>query len=313
MLKNSFYELSIKYAKKQTEMIDQFTEDAPIISALPMEASTHGLMNVYEELISADSAEQVDFDALMPEVDVQSKLIQENLAKFGATMSVGEDTAQKYGGVKSYFTKKTPPFLRVTGQNMEFALLYNIIRAKAFAFGKIMSAGGSNNHNYSLLIVRWISGENMGLYDKDGFGNGKVFDLTPLNGGTLHKITKNGKDMLGYAQRFATYFGVQIANKRYIEAIANIDLDDDGTGKYKNMFTETQMDDALDFARAGSGTVIYCHPKVKRAMGQTFKTSRLHTVVGDNNVGTGIEYYDEIPIITTRNFKRGTEDNLVIP
>lgn len=308
-MNDSFYQIAIEKASKQRQMIDQFTEDSPILSAMPIEPSTHGLQNVYEELVSVDSAEQVDFDASLPEVGMDTKLVQENLAKFGAKMSVGEDTAQVYGGVAKYFNKKTPMFLRTTGQNMEKSILYNVIRAKAYAQGKWIDAGGSNNHNYSMLIVRWISGENIGLYDRAGFGTGKVFDLKAISGGNLHDIEKNGVKMLGYAQRFATYFGVQIGNKRYLSAILNIDLDDDGSGGFKNLPTSDQIDDALDDADAGSSTLIYCHPKVKRALGK-YKSAKLNMIPTDKNYNTMLDYWDDIPIITSRNFKRGDEPDV---
>ena len=116
--------------------------------------------------------------------------------------------------------------------------------------------------------------------------------------------------MLGYGQRFATYFGVQIANMNHLSSIMNIDLDDDGSGGYKHLPTEMQIDDALDDARAGAGTMILCHPKVKRALGK-YKSAKLSTQVADKNFNKIVDFWDDIPIITSRNFLKGTEPKVV--
>ena len=310
MLPSSFYELAIEFAKKQTGMVDQFTEDAPILASLPMEASTHGLQNVYEEIVNVDAAEQVDLDVTMPEINIETKLVQENLSKFGAIMTVGEDLAENFGGKAKYFAKRTPTFLRKTGMNMEYAILYNVLRSKAYANAKWTNAGGTANANYTMLIVRWMPGENMGLYDAKMFGSGKVFDIKKISGGNLYDIEKNSTKMLGYGQRFATYFGTQIANLNHLSAVMNIDLDDDGAGDYKYLPTEMMIDDALDDARAGAGTMIYCHPKVKRALGK-YKSARLNIAVPDKNFSKVIDFWDDIPIITSRNFLKGTEGKVV--
>jgi hypothetical protein len=308
-MSNSFYEIATKMAKKQQGVIDQFTEDAPILASMPIMPSSHGLMNVYEEVLSVDPAEQVDLDATLPTVDMESKLMQVDLAKFGAIMEAGEDVVKKFGGPAQYFGRKTPTFLRQTGMDMEYSILYNVIRAKAHAASKLTTAGGSNNANYTLLIVRWMEGENMGLYDAEGFGNGKVFDIAPVAGGTLYKFTKGTQTVIGYGQRFVTYFGTQIGNLANVSGVKNIDLDDDGSGAYKKMVTEMQLDDALDAAKAGAGTFIYCHPKLKRALGK-YKSARLNVAPMDKNFNRLVDYWDDIPIISSRNFQKGTEPNL---
>lgn len=307
---NSLYEIAIKMAKKQSAMIDQFTQDSPILRDMPVEPSSHGLTNVYEEVLSVDPAEQVDLGANLPTVDLESKLMQVDLAKFGAIMESNEDVIKKFGGPAQYFGKKTPSFLRYTAMSMEYSILYNVIRAKAHAASKLTDSGGSNNANYTLLIVRWMPGENMGLYDNEGFGNGKVFDIKPIAGGNLYKITVGtNTGVMGYGQRFVTYFGTQIGNMNFIAGIKNIDLDDDGAGAYKKCPTEMMMDDALDAAQAGAGTFIYCHPKVKRALGK-YKSARLSVAPADPNFSRIVDYWDDIPIISSRNFLNGTETNL---
>ena len=74
-----------------------------------------------------------------------------------------------------------------------------------------MSAGGSNNVNYSMFIVKWVDGETTGLYDSTGFGKGDVFDVIPLVGGQLHQIeTEEGKKIAGYATLIKSYIGLTV-------------------------------------------------------------------------------------------------------
>ena len=304
--KNAFYELAIEKANKQAVMVDALTEESPILAALPMEATTDGLKNVYEEVVAIDAAEAVDYDAALSELNADTKLEESTLSKFGGKMTIGEDKANAFGGPASYFGKRMPLILRETGSAIEKSIIYNNIRAYAFAQGKLVNAGGDQNANYSILAVKWSPGETTGLYDPAGFGNGKVFDIMPINGGNLYEIDSDG--VLGYGQRLATYFGIQLANPRYVAGIANIDpaIADDAA-----MVTEAQMDQLLLNVRANpANTAIYMHPAMLTEL-YRYKSSKLQMFIQDGDVNRRIDMWNGIPIITSYNFLPKTETNVV--
>jgi len=305
--KNAFYELAIEKAKKQAVMIDALTEESPILASMPMEETSDGLKNVYEEVVAIDAAEAVDFDATLSELNADTKLEESTLSKFGGKMTIGEDKAQVFGGPGAYFGKRMPLILRETGSSIEKSIIYNNIRATAFANGKLVSAGGDQDKNYSILAVKWSPGETTGLYDPAGFGNGKVFDIKPINGGNLYEIDSN--NILGYGQRLATYFGVQLANPRYVAGICNIDPDiaDDAA-----MVTERQMDQLVSSVRGNpANTAIYMHPNMLIEL-YRYKSSKLQMFVTEGDVNRVVTMWNSIPIITSYNFLDKTEVDVVI-
>ena len=298
---NSFYEIAIRNALKQTAFIDALTEEAPIVSMMPSEATSDGLVNVYEELVAADEIGLVDFDAALPEVDSDTQLKQVDLSKLGAIMRVGEDKAKKMGGVQAYFAKKILPILRVTFAALETSVYYNSLRNYAIAQGKYQSAGGSGSVNYSITCVKWVPGETTGLYDEEGFGNGKVIDIKPLHGGNLHELTTG---VPGYTQRLASYFGVQTANPRNVSAIVNIDP---AEAEGVSMVTEAQMDKMLVDTRANSAnTFLYMHPTMLTKL-YAFKSAKLQLSVMDTDYNRMFDMWNGIRIITSYNIKDATE------
>jgi len=302
---NAFREIAIEKAVKQTVLIDSLLEESPILAGMPMEPSTHGLSNVFEKITSVKGAGMVDFDAPLGSLDATTELEQRDLSIIGGEMFVGEDKAKKFGGASTYFDKKLPVILKNTGQQIEQAIIYNNLRAFAIEEGKAESVGGSGNVNYSILAVTWTKGEITGLYDPEGFGNGKVFDMTPINGGNLYKDTASG--ILGYGMRIKSYMGVQLANKRYISSLVNIDLDS-ATPKIP---TEKMMDNLLLNCRANSSTVIYMHPRVLTEL-YDYKAARLQMSVGDRNVDRVIAYWNGTPIVTSYNFLNALEPKVTL-
>jgi len=241
---NSFYEIAVKMANKQSVLVDKLTKATPVIRSLPMMPTSDGLSNVYEEIVSIDSAEEVDFDGTLPTVDVESKLGETQLTKFGAKMQVGQDRLKKLNqNPAEYFAMKAEKVAKQTGMNMEYAMIYNLFRSKAIANSNYTKIGGSAGTNYSMVIVTFESGENIGLYDAEGFGKGDVMQLTPYWGGNVGEVTLSGKTFPGYAMAMSTYFGVQTANVDGMYVLANIDLAN------TKVPTQTQIDDALDAVR----------------------------------------------------------------
>jgi len=309
-IKNTFREVAIKNSKKQPIMVDQLLEEAPILDMIPFEASTDGTTNVYEELNSVTGAGMVDLDDELPEVDSDSKLKQIDLSVIGGRMFVPEDKAKKLGGAAAYFNKKYPAILRQTGMDAEQTILYNNIRAKSLANGlgeHAINAGGVGNTNYTVLAVKWVPGETTGLYDPTGFGKGLLMDMEAINGGQLYESSvtfddSRTKKLLGYGMRMKTYFGIQLANARYVSSIVNIDIVN------SKLPTEAQIDDLIASVRGsmGGSTFLYMHPKVYTAFFK-YKSDKLELQVGDKDMTRSFNTWDGIPIMTSYNFLKGTE------
>lgn len=306
MIANTFRELAVEKATKQSKLVDYLLEEAPFLAALPMEASTNGLQHVYEEIVSADSARAVDLDEALPEVDASSRLRSVDLKVLGAIMTVGEDKAKLYGSAAAYFNKKAPLVLKQTGSDMEKALLYNTFRAYAIANHtaadrKLITAGGAAGANYSIIAVHFAQGEVTGLYDKAGFGTGKAFDIKALNGGDLY-IDKDGRAV--YGTRLKTYFGTQLANPRYVSSIVNIDE--------THIPTAAMLDGVIEACRGRpENTLLLMHPRVK-SMLQDIKGGLMQVESSDKNIDRRFLTWGGVEILDSYNFLRGTEANVVV-
>lgn len=305
-LQNVFREIAIEQATKQTTLVNNLLEEAPIVGAMPSEPATHGLHNVYEEITSVTGASQVDVDGELGDVDATTELKQTDLSILGGVIFVGEDKARKFGGAAAYFGKKMPLILRKTGEDLEKAVIYNNLRAYAIAQSKASSAGGSGSANYSILAVTWTPGELTGLYDPNGLGNGTMFDIEALNGGDLYERTMTvdgvSKKIVGYGARVKSYLGIQLANPRYISTLVNIDLDN-ATPKPP---TAAMMDKLLLDCRQNTSTVLYMHPRVLTYL-YTYKDARLQMNTAQNDVNRVVAFWNGTPIISSYNFTNGTE------
>lgn len=309
-IKNFFRDVAIANARKQTVMIDSVTEEAPILAGMPMEAATHGLRNVYESLKDVEGAQLVSLDDELPSINANGTLEYQDLGVLGGKIRVGEDKAKKFGGPASYFARKMPSILRQTGADTEKSFIYNNFLPYAKANGKEQDAGGTGGGSiyYSMFAVKWVPGEITGLYDPAGFGDGKVFDIMPVNGGNLYEhVDTDGKSKLVYGQRIKSYTALQLANPRYVASIRNIDLTEDessATG-YTALPTEAMIRKMLVDVRANpANTRLYMHPIVKSALG-AYKGSALQMVPSDLDRNTMIDAFDGIPIITSYNFTAG--------
>ena len=304
MVGQIFRDVAITNATKQAKLVNSLLEEAPILAALPVQASSHGLYNVYEELIDVASASAVELDEALPEVAAESRLKQVDMKVLGALMTVGEDKAKQFGGAGNYFARNAGPVLKKTGANMERAMIYNSFRSQAIANHllnptgdpHVINAGATGANNYSILAVHYSEGEVTGLYDEEGFGNGKVFDLKPVSDGALYKDT-DGR--LVYGVRMKTYFGLQTANKRYLSSIVNIDS--------THAVTATMMDSLVEYCRGRpENTFIYMHPSMLTALYQ-LKGGLLNVFNTDNGMNRAFVSWNGIEIVTSYNFLRGTE------
>lgn len=311
MIKNFFRDVGIEKAVKQEVMIDAVTEEAPILATLPMEEASHGLRNVYESLKDVDGAQLVNLDDELPSINAEGTLEYQDLSVLGGIIRIGEDKAKRFGNAQSYFAKKMPSILRETGANTETSFIYNNFRPFAKTNSREQSAGGTTaDSQYSMICVKWTPGEVTGLYDPEGFGSGKVFDIMPVNGGNIYEYTDtDSKSKLVFGQRIKTYIALQLANPRYVSSIVNIELtaDDLKDTGYKALPTEAMMRKMIRDARANpANSFIYCHPAVKDALG-AYKGTALEMVPLDQDRNTMVSAWDGIPIISSYNFTDGTE------
>lgn len=308
---NFFRDVGILFAKTQAHEIDAVTEEAPILAQIPMQEASHGIRNVYEELKEVDGAQLVNLDDELPNIGSKGTLGYQDLSVLGGIIRVGEDKAKKFGGAAAYFAKKMPSILRQTGADTERSLIYNTIRPYAKANSREQKAGGTTaSTQYSIVCVKWVEGETIGLYDKDGFGNGKVFDMLPLNGGAAYEFTDtDSKVKVGYGERIKAYFALQLANARNVASIVNVELTADATTDtgYKALPTEAMMNKMIRDARGNpANTFIYMHPSVKDALG-VYKGSALQMVPANDDYNTIIATWNGIRIVDSYNFDDGIE------
>jgi len=301
-IKNTFREIAIAMSSKQPQMVDQVLEEAPILGTIPMAETSDGLQHNFEEVEEVTGAGLVEMDEALPEINSKTKLDKIDLSILGGTMEVGEDKAKQFGGAGAYFAGKQSLILKKTGQDAEKSILYNNIRAYAITGGDTIDSTGSANVNYSILAVKWSAGETQGLYDPAGFGKGALMDAKAINDGALYK---DANSRLVYGMRLKSYFGMQLSNQRYVNAIVNVDL------KNSKKPTEAMMDELVESVRGqqGGNTVLYMHPKVLAAL-YAYKASSLQTFNESNEINRVFNYWNGIPILTSYNFLEGTEANV---
>ncbi|MBP2290723.1 major capsid protein [Azospirillum rugosum] len=304
--------IALEYSKKQPKQIDHLTEETPILDLVPFSASTHDMWHVAEELTNADAMGFVAMDAPLPAVNSNTKLIRFDLAKMGGQMTVAEDKARQYGGKEKYFADRSGPVLKNTGMNTERVIVYDNLRQYAidqFRSGAttktVYDAGGTGSTNYSIIAVRFEEGVCSGLYNPKGFGNGTMFDTTPINGGNLYDI---GGGVLGYGVRMKSDLGFQLTGVRNVGTILNIDF------AANKVPTDSQIDDLLADVRAtGSGrTMLLMHQRVKNWMGRAFKKERIQMRPEDKNITRQVDAWDGVPLLTSYNLYDGTEGRVVL-
>ena len=298
-------ELSVEYAHRQPHQVDHILSRAPILAAVPWEESSHDLWNVYSEVTHADSAEFVDLDSPLPELDAGTALKKQDLSIMGGTMYVGEDKARLLGSAARAFSQKLPAILQKTGMTTEKAILYRnlltyaIAQRRAGDTERVIDAGGTDNL-FVLIAVRWIPGETTGLYSPKGFNQGALLNAKRINGGNLHKINDEG--VLGYGMRLKNYFGFQIATPESVAAIVNISA--------SKVPTAMQVDDLLDAVDADNGnTFLYCHSKVKTFL-RKHKNEIVTMDVKNRHIDRRLETWNDVPFIPSRNFNKGTEQKV---
>lgn len=295
-------EIAIGIAEKQDHMVDTLLEETPVARELRFEPASHGLWNAYEEVTKIDTVDDVDIDAPLPELVMDSELKKVDLQIIGGKITAGEDKLQVIGK-EEYFAKRLPRHLKAAGVTMERKIIYDNIRQFAIDKGKAFDAGGSDNKGYSIIAFREIEGENIGLYSPKGFGSGtgKLLDVKAINGGNLYE---NSKGVLVYGVRLKGYIGYQLANANGVAALVNIDPE--------NIPTAEQLDELILSARANMGRgFLAMHPRVL-AMLNKYKADQLQYNVRDDEVNRTFTKWNGVKILTSYNFNDGTEKNVIL-
>lgn len=301
-------ELSNMYAKKQPKQVDSITESAPILEIVPFEEASHGLWNVYENVSDVQGAGFVDMDAPLPTLGASSDLLRVNLSVMGGVIECPEDKAKMSGGKEKYFAKKMPLITKHSGMTTEVAIMYNFFRKFAIDNNLVVNAGGNTNANYSITAVRFESGVTTGLYSPEGFKQGAMLHTMALNGGNLYESQGKHGVAAGthvYGIRLKGYFGIQIASKRNVRSIVNIDD--------SNVPTEMMMDDLLADVRADEGnTYLFCHRKCRNKLNK-YKGDRLEMRVNEKHFSRSLTHWDDVPFMHSYNLMEGTEQKVTVP
>lgn len=295
-------EIAIGLAEKQDHMVDTLLEETPVARELRFEPASHGLWNAYEEVTKIDTVDDVDIDAPLPELVMDSELKKVDLQIIGGKITAGEDKLQVIGK-EEYFAKRLPRHIKAAGVTMERKIIYDNIRQFALDKGKAIDAGGSDNKGYSIIAFREIEGENIGLYSPKGFGSGtgKLLDVKAINGGNLYE---NSKGVLVYGMRLKGYIGYQLANANGVAALVNIDPE--------HIPTAEQLDELILSARANMGRgFLAMHPRVL-AMLNKYKADQLQYNVRDDEVNRTFTKWNGVKILTSYNFNDGTEKNVIL-
>lgn len=305
-MKNSMQKLAVPMARQQQEMVNSFLEGNPIIDSIPMKAATHGIYNVFGEVTDIKAAGQVDFDAPLPTVGVTTQLGQANLTKIGGILPIPMDLAANMGGDTVFINQQVPPVITKSGNDLEAAIYYNSFINTAVKNGTAVSAGGSAaNQQYSMVAVHWDNASVTGLYNSNVVGNGKIFEQLLLDGGNTHKLADGalGKELAIYTQ-----MGLQIADKRYIGAIVNIQIGTDASGNITGLPTASQIDDLVAGVRGNpANTYIYAHPAIISKIGLKYKLEKRTVIDNATNITYTVTDWDGIRFIGSYNIKKGTE------
>lgn len=291
--------------KTLSDAVDTITKDAPIISNMPMEDTSDGFIDNFEIVTEVDGIAQTDLDAPIPEIDLSSELDQVNLNSFSGRIVAGIDKLKILGKTMAqYVSARIPKHVRKTMEKMEVTWIYNFALKYAIANyandnTRVIDGTGSNNTNYSILAVRWESGETTGLRDPNGFGTGQIFDEIPESGGNPYRDPDNRTVQ---SMVVKNYIGFKFANPHNVVAMVNIDV--------ATVPTKAQLGLLID--GSDGADALYMHPTLARAISDAYGTDKISYSAGENVMAQMFRSYDDTPIITSRNFKPGTEANVTL-
>lgn len=299
-------EIANDKAKKRPELVDYLTEEAPIIEKLKWIPASHGLWNVEETLTSIKGPSFVDLGAPLPSMEARTGLETTYVSVMGGEIEVAKDKAAQFGGAPQYFARREKPILTKAGSDTESALYENYWRAAAISSSKrYTSAGGTaagsgDTGLYSIMVVRFDEQVNTGIYDPNGFVDGKLLEISPLNGGnSYHLRTQPG--VTGFGVEYRGRFGWQLLDPdKTVYGLVNISA--------SKLPTMAMIDDAIAEVRGKStNTMIMGHPKILGKVFSALKQAKVQFSNGDSNLQMAVTHYDQIPIVGSYNINKGNE------
>ncbi len=301
MSMQSLKEISVEQAKTQPEMVDQITEESPILAALKWTPSTHNGWNLAEVVKEIKGASFTDLNAPMGQMSYDSDLQYVSLFNLGGNLEAPQDKADMMGGKAKYFADKQALFLKDAGNTAERDLYYNYFLRAANMDGTSISAGGTAASSgetglSEIVVMRLDQASNTGIYDPTQFKQGTLLSVTPLNGGNLYRFS-NGVN--GYGVQYKGRFGWQLLDpKRTVCAINNI-------SKTK-LPTLAMLDDAIANVHGKPGsTLVMANVKTLNMLFPSEKMKALHITNGEKSINTQVLDYNGIQIIGSYNVAYG--------
>ena len=304
-------EIALDKAKKRPDMVDNLTENAPILDILRWVPASHGLWNVEEALASIKGASFVDLGAPLPAMDVTSNLEQTYVSIMGGEIEASRDKVEQFGGASKYFAKKERPIFRQAGMDTEHKLFYDFFRKAAIKAGNVLNVGGTADSGgktglYTIAVVRLDDANNIGIYDPSQFNQGRLLNITPLNGGSLYHL-RSQPGVAGYGVEYRGRFGWQlIGPERTVSVLVNVHPSDD-TNKNK-IPTISQVEDAIANVRGdASNTYIFGHVRALRRVFNSFKENAIQYVNADSDLKTMVGSINGVKIVGSYNMSDGNE------
>jgi len=309
---STLVDIATDKAPTQKVMIDLLTEESPFLERLPMEPCSDDNINKFEKLTSIASAKVVNVDEPLPVVNSETELDSTTISRVGGIIRAGKNLVDMWrGGKDAYYAKKFTPVLKESGNELEQTLLYNTFIQAAIDAGNVIDAGGTTaNKQNTMLFIKWGEGETNGLYNPKLVNSGKMFGMADVGGGDTYEIynpTTQEYDLV-YGRYMESFIGAQVANTRNVFAIVNIDLSDDGSEGYKNLPSEVMMGKAQTSVRARPGnTEIWAGSEVVTAMGIEYTGAQVNTKPESEARQNMIKFWNEIPMLSSYNFKENAE------
>ena len=293
----TMHELAVEFAKKQPGMVDDLLEDAPILEMMQWKAASHGLWNVAERLTDVTGPAFVKPDSPLPSMNTSSDLEHIDLHVLGGVMHVPSMRANMFGGFQKYFADKQPRILKKAGMDTEKQIVLQNWLQAALTDGVKKDAGGSGE-GWFILAVRFDQDTNIGLYDPNQFGDGRLLKIDFPYDGAEHYLTAPGYEgVLGYSVVYRGNFGWQILDaKRTCAAIVNV--------TENKAPTEAMIDDLLAEVRAqSSNTYLFMSPKAKIYAINKYKVEKVQLANADSEYKGLVDYWNGIRIVTSYNIQ----------
>lgn len=299
MVPQTLKEIALDKAKKRPELVDYLTEEAPILAMLKWIPATHGLWNVEEVLTRVNGPSFVELGAPLPGMEAASNLRQTYVSVLGGEMEVSKDKADQFGGAAKYFARRESAILKKAGMDTELAIWRDHWRKAALAQGRV-TKGGASSKCYTVMVVRFDKEVNIGIYDPNGFNQGRLVDITPINGGSLYHL-RQSSGVLGYGVEYRGRFGWQnLAPERSVHAIVNVDAE--------KLPSLDMLEDAIAAVRGtAENTYIFGNHKILQKTMSAIKKTYLQMTIQDGSLKTAIGDINGVRVVGSYNLPDGNE------